>query len=93
MRLFEQLRTDYQRALLNRNTEQVRFIANYIDPPFTFLEVTGLKEEILRGLTLLSTRNTSEQALRQSVDRLNQGCRVLIAELEDKMQPVTGMAG
>ncbi len=93
MRLFEQLRTDYRRALLHRNTEQVKFIANYIDPPFTFLEVTGLKEEILRGLTLLQKRNTSEQALRQSVDRLNQGCSALIAELEEKMQPVTGMAG
>ncbi len=91
--LFRQLKEDYSYALLSRNPEKLRFILNYIEPPFTFLEVTQLKDEILKGSRILEKDSFSEKALRRSVDRVSVCCDQLANQLTEKLQVAQPMAG
>jgi CheY-like chemotaxis protein len=91
--LFRQLKGDYRKALLARDLEQLKFITNYITPPFVFLEVTGMKDEIARGMALVENSHTTERLLLQSATYIDGGCDALIAELEEKLQQPSGVAG
>ncbi|MBD0259832.1 MAG: hypothetical protein ICV83_29285, partial [Cytophagales bacterium] len=91
--LFRQLKGDYRKALLARDPEGLKFIANYIAPPFSFLEVTGMKDEMARGAALVQNPNTPEKQLLQSAACIDAGCDALIAELEEKLQQASGVAG
>ncbi len=85
--LFRQLKDDYRSALLSRNPEQLRFILNYIEPPFSFLEVTRLKDEILEGSRMLERDNPVEKTLQRSVDHVGVCCDQLAGMLEERLQP------
>jgi CheY-like chemotaxis protein/two-component sensor histidine kinase len=91
--LFKQLKGDYRKALLARDPEGLKFITNYITPPFSFLEVTGMKEEMARGTALIHNPHTPEKLLLQSAASIDLGCDALIAELEEKLQQASGVAG
>jgi CheY-like chemotaxis protein len=91
--LFRQLKGDYRKALLARDPEQLKFIANYITPPFSFLEVTGMKDEIARGASLVENPHTPEKLLLQSAAYIDGGCDALITELEEKLQQPSGVVG
>ena len=91
--LFRQLKGDYRKALLARDLEQLKFINNYITPPFSFLEVTGMKDEIARGMTLTENPHTPEKLLLQSAAYIDHGCDALITKLEEKLQHASGVAG
>jgi PAS domain S-box-containing protein len=85
IRLFKQLTTDYENALLAGDLAQLRFIINYIEPPFTFLEVTGVKEEIMFGIKLIEKPVNDIKILNRSVERIQAYCESLIHELEEKL--------
>jgi PAS domain S-box-containing protein len=91
--LFRQLKADYRKALLARDPEQLKFITNYITPPFSFLEVTGMKDEIARGTALVENPRTPERLLLQSAAYIDGGCDALITELEEKLQQPSGVVG
>ncbi len=85
IRLFKQLTTDYENALLAADLAQLRFIINYIEPPFTFLEVTGVKEEIMFGVKLIEKPVNDIKILNRSVERIQSYCELLIQELEENL--------
>jgi len=85
IRLLRQLKSDYENALLAGDLAQLRFIINYIEPPFTFLEVTGVKEEIMLGVKLIEQLVSDIKILKRSVERIQLYCDHLTQELEEKL--------
>ncbi|MDJ1468633.1 response regulator [Cytophagaceae bacterium DM2B3-1] len=85
IRLFKQLKVDYETTLLSADLGQLRFILNYIEPPFTFLEVTGIKEEIMFGMRLVENPVSDSKIIRRTIERVQSYCDMLSQELEEKL--------
>ncbi|MCU0354619.1 MAG: response regulator [Cytophagales bacterium] len=85
IRLLRQLKLDYEKNLLAGDLAQLRFMVSYVGPPFTFLEVTGVKEEVMFGIRLIEKSASDLKALNRSVQRLQAACDYLLRELEDKL--------
>ncbi len=85
IKLLGQLKTDYENALLAGDLSQLRFIINYIEPPFTFLEVTGTREEIMFGIKLIEKPVSDINILNRSIERIHNYCNQLSRELEGRL--------
>jgi signal transduction histidine kinase/CheY-like chemotaxis protein len=85
IRLFKQLKNDYTAALLAEDMTQLKFVINYIEPPFAFLEVHDLKEEVTNGLRLIEKSPVNLQALTQSVEKVALLCDNFATQLEERL--------
>ncbi len=85
IKLFRQLKSDYENALLTNDVVQLRFIINYIEPPFSFLEVTGVKEEAMLGLKIAEKPVNDMKIVTRSVERMHYYCNQIIQKLEEKL--------
>lgn len=85
IKLFRQLKTDYENALLAGDLAQLRFIVNYIEPPFTFLAVTGTREEIMFGIKLIEKPVSDIKILTRSIERIHAYCNQFAQELEEHL--------